>query len=456
MKKRFLFGSVVKQSLIYMLLMGLTIGILFVPLAQKFLGLPKEKAYTVEFFTITIISGLIVGGISYLILRITILARLKEFLKGIELISKNIFDYQMGQISTIRECKNCYVKIHSSDIIGHLATKYNFLIRIIRSEFFQHETLKEYSNLIGKAVQIEELNNNTVSFLCRHLNLMGLQIYKTTSNGELTLIKAKGVHTNLTNEMRKSLLDILDENKVREIKKELIVDYGTAKIEPKYTTFFPVKYFSKEWLFVVYSNYYLTKERKSLITRVLNEYKKVYESAEIYEKMQDMAAIDELTGLYNRRFGMKRLQEEYKRALRMEKPLSLIMFDIDHFKKINDTYGHQAGDYILSTIGKIFSENLRSGDIVMRYGGEEFLCVLCNSRAEGAKKRAEEVREKIENFNFVYRDYKIPTTISGGISIFDIEKDKQKTPEDLIREADEALYIAKRTGRNKIVTYATL
>ena len=194
---------------------------------------------------------------------------------------------------------------------------------MIRSEIFQHETLKEYSNLIGKAVQIEELNNNTVSFLCRHLNLMGLQIYKTTSNGELTLIKAKGVHTNLTNEMRKSLLDILDENKVREIKKELIVDYGTAKIEPKYTTFFPVKYFSKEWLFVVYSNYYLTKERKSLITRVLNEYKKVYESAEIYEKMQDMAAIDELTGLYNRRFGMKRLQEEYKRALRMEKPLSL-------------------------------------------------------------------------------------------------------------------------------------
>ena len=132
------------------------------------------------------------------------------------------------------------------------------------------------------------------------------------------------------------------------------------------------------------------------------------------------------------------------------------MFDIDHFKKINDTYGHQAGDYILSTIGKIFSENLRSGDIVMRYGGEEFLCVLCNSKAEGAKKRAEEVREKIENFNFVYRDYKIPITISGGISIFDVEKDKQKTPEDLIREADEALYIAKRTGRNKIVTYATL
>ncbi len=456
MKKRFLFGSVVKQSLIYMLLMGLAIGILFVPLAQKFLGLPKEKTYTVEFFTITIISGLIVGGISYLILRITILARLKEFLKGIELISKNIFDYQMGQISTIRECKNCYVKIHSSDIIGHLATKYNFLIRIIRSEFFQHETLKDYSNLIGKAVQIEELNNNTVNFFCKHLDLLGLQIYKTTTNGKLSLIKAKGIHTNLTNDMRKSLLDILDEGKEKEIKKELIVDYGTAKIKPKYTIFFPVKYFSKEWLFVIYSNYHLTKERKSLITRVLSEYKKAYESAEIYEKMQDMAAIDELTGLYNRRFGMKRLQEEYKRALRMEKPLSLIMFDIDHFKKINDTYGHQAGDYILSTIGKIFSENLRSGDIVMRYGGEEFLGVLCNSKAEGAKKRAEEIREKIENFNFVYRDYKIPITISGGISIFDVEKDKQKTPEDLIREADEALYIAKRTGRNKIVTYATL
>ncbi len=453
MNKRFLFGSAVKQSLIYMLLMGLTIGIAFVPLSQKFLGLPTEKVYTVDFFAITIISGLIVGGISYFILKITILARLKDFSENIESISRNILDYQMGQIPSIQECKNCYVKINSNDIIGALAIKYNSLIRIIRSEFYQHEIIKEYSNIISKTLSIEELNKNTTDFLCRSLNLLGIQIYKTTANGKIALSKAKGIHTDLTNDMEKSLLDILDENKIREIKGEQIVEYGTAKIKPQFISLFPLKHFNKEWIFVTYSNYYITKERKNLVLRILNEYKIAYESAEIYERMQDMAAIDELTGLYNRRFGMKRLNEEYKRALRIEKCMCLIMLDIDHFKSINDTYGHQAGDYVLSAIGKILSESFRSEDIVMRYGGEEFLCVLCNSKSEGAIKRADEIRKKIETFDFIYRDHKIPVTVSGGISILDMKKEK-KTPEELIREADEALYTAKRTGRNRIITYA--
>ncbi len=456
MNKKFLFGSAVKQSLIYMLLMGLTIGVVFVPFAQKFLGLPAEKVYTPEFFTITIISGLTVGGISYFILKITVLARLKDFSENIEFISKNILDYQMGQISSIQECKNCYVKINSNDIIGALAIKYNSLIRVIRSEFYQHEILKEYSKIIGKIVQIEELNKSTTDFLCRNLDLLGIQIYKTTPNGEITLSKAKGVHTDLTKDMKRSLMDILDENKIREIRGEQIVEYGTAKVKPQFICLFPLKHFNKEWIFATYSNYYLTKERKNLVTRVLNEYKIAYESAEMYERMQDMAAIDELTGLYNRRFGMKRLNEEYKRALRIEKCMCLIMFDIDHFKSINDTYGHQAGDYVLSSIGKILLNNFRSEDIVMRYGGEEFLCVLCNSKPEGAIKRAEEIRKMIEDFDFVYRDHKIPVTISGGISMFDIKKKEKKTPEELIREADEALYTAKRTGRNRIVTYAPL
>ena len=455
MNKKFLFGSAVKQSLIYMLLMGLAIGIIFVPLAQNFLGLPAEKVYTLKFFTITIFSGLIVGAISYFILKITILARLIDFSENIESISKNILDYQMGQISSIHECKNCYVKINSNDIIGSLAIKYNSLIRVIRSEFYQHEILKEYSKIISKTLSIEELNKSTTNFLCRNLDLLGIQIYKTIENGEIVLSKAKGIHTDLTKDIKKSLLDILDEGKIREIRGEQIVEYGTAKIKPPFICLFPLKHFNKEWVFVTYSNYCITKERKNLVMRILNEYKIAYESAEIYERMQDMAAIDELTGLYNRRFGMKRLNEEYKRALRIEKCMCLIMLDIDHFKSINDTYGHQAGDYVLSTIGKILLNSFRSEDIVMRYGGEEFLCVLCNSKPDGAIRRADEVRKNIEKYDFIYRDHRIPVTISGGISVFDINKEK-KTPEKLIREADEALYMAKRTGRNRIATYAPL
>ena len=457
MNKKFLFGSAVRQSLIYMLLMGLIIGIVFVPLSQKFLWLPAEKVYTLKFFIITIASGLIVGSTSYFILKITILAKLKDFLKNIEFISKNILDYQTGQISSMQKCKNYYVKVNSNDIVGFLAIKYNSLIRVIISEFYQYDIVKEYSKIISETLQIEELNKNTVNFLCKNLDLFGIQIYKTTTNGKIALSKAKGVHTDLIDEMEKSLLDILDENKIREINGKQIVEYGIAKIKPNYVYLFPLKHLNKEWVFVTYSNYYMTKERKNLMIRVLNEYKIAYESADRYERMQNMASVDELTGLYNRRFGMKRLNEEYKRALRIEKCMCLIMFDIDHFKNINDTYGHQTGDYILSTIGKILLDSFRSEDVVMRYGGEEFLCVLCNSESEGAKKRAEEIRKKVEDFDFIYRDLKIKVTISGGISVFNINNNEEKkTPERLIREADEALYIAKRTGRNKVINYAPL
>jgi diguanylate cyclase (GGDEF)-like protein len=162
---------------------------------------------------------------------------------------------------------------------------------------------------------------------------------------------------------------------------------------------------------------------------------------------------DSLTGLYNRRYLDRRLEEEFARAKRYTLPLSILMIDIDHFKRINDNYGHQAGDLVLGYIGKLILNIIRNSDIAARYGGEELLVIAPNTPSSSAVELAERLRKHIEFHELVLtsepiKQQKIQITVSIGVSIGrPIIKDVQ----ELILEADEALYRAKREGRNRVI-----
>jgi diguanylate cyclase (GGDEF)-like protein len=131
--------------------------------------------------------------------------------------------------------------------------------------------------------------------------------------------------------------------------------------------------------------------------------------------------------------------------------LSIIMFDIDHFKKINDTYGHQAGDFILRQISQVAKDNVRAADVVARYGGEEFVICLPETKMDKAFHSAERIREEIEKKEWIYDGKKIPVTISLGVASF------RETPEDsvaqFIKDVDSALYQSKEGGRNRVTVY---
>ena len=166
-------------------------------------------------------------------------------------------------------------------------------------------------------------------------------------------------------------------------------------------------------------------------------------------QLDEASRIDPLTGLSNRRDLMEKLEYEAKRAVRLKIPLSFVMGDIDHFKKINDTYGHKAGDFILIEIAKIFRKNLRETDIICRWGGEEFLFVLPNTDLNGAKIVAEKIRKIIENHIFNFNGIIIKVTISFGVSTFH----ETRSIDDFIKFADNSLYKAKKLGRNKVIVY---
>lgn len=164
-----------------------------------------------------------------------------------------------------------------------------------------------------------------------------------------------------------------------------------------------------------------------------------------------IARTDYLTGVLNRMAFMERLAGEINRARREEKPLGIIIADIDHFKKVNDEYGHQAGDVVLKNFALCLKKVCRDYDIVGRYGGEEFIVCLPGCDREKTFQTAERMRKVVElNASYIENINKdIPITASFGVT--SLEAGEKKSIDDLIKEADEALYEAKRTGRNRVV-----
>lgn len=159
--------------------------------------------------------------------------------------------------------------------------------------------------------------------------------------------------------------------------------------------------------------------------------------------LKNLSQTDSLSGLYNRRFMNQKLEEEILKYKRYKTPFSLLLIDIDYFKKINDTYGHDKGDSVIKEISSLMQQNIRNTDICARWGGEEFLILAPNSDLNGALKLANNLKELIENTQF---EVKQKVTISVGVSVFEENLNQEK----LLKLADNALYKAKGSGRNRV------
>ncbi len=166
-------------------------------------------------------------------------------------------------------------------------------------------------------------------------------------------------------------------------------------------------------------------------------------------RLYRMATLDRMTGLFIHHYFQERLIEEIKRSERTGTPLTLLMGDLDHFKAVNDTYGHPQGDIILKGTASIIHQNIRGFDIASRYGGEEFAIILPETDIIAAEAIAERLRKKIEDASYKYQDKEIKITISIGLARYDHEIDKSAI--DLIKRADGFLYSAKAQGRNRVV-----
>lgn len=174
------------------------------------------------------------------------------------------------------------------------------------------------------------------------------------------------------------------------------------------------------------------------------------ELKEAMECLHESSNRDGLTGMYNRRYLEQRLSAEFDRVIRYEAELSFIIFDLDHFKRVNDTYGHLAGDEVLCEVSARINALLRTADVLGRYGGEEFCVILPATPLEGAMILAERIRQVVEKKSVKFNDIEISVTVSIGVVQSSIQNKKY---EELIHQADLALYYGKKNGRNRVTCY---
>jgi diguanylate cyclase (GGDEF)-like protein len=194
----------------------------------------------------------------------------------------------------------------------------------------------------------------------------------------------------------------------------------------------------------------LGKDQREVLHSAVNHLALALKNALLYREVKTRADHDGLTRIHNRQSFDERLVDELARHQRYGHDLSLLLMDLDHFKRVNDTYGHQAGDLVLKEVGGLLNETLRSTDFAARYGGEEFAVILPHTDEEHAWGLADRLREKIARKRFTSSGATFQATASIGVASLTPGALSRKV--DLVRQADQALYLAKASGRNMVCT----
>ncbi len=451
-------GSVIKDQSIFMLGFGLFMGVIFPFFTIWLLKLPASKVLTPLFFSMCIVAGLIVGVCNYLIFRSVVYRFLSNLAGRMALFQKKLEAHRASP-DLEKDCRadECYVDTSSADILGEISARFNDLIASVVHFVETERTTDRFLEKLKRSLKLEDVAEIVLQTFSEYFGAQGSFLI-VLERGEFQLVQGKSVEIAKDRIEDKFWYELLKRDTtlvVGEIEGDRIhLDIGIGKIDPRYVALIPLKYQSQEiGVCGLISREPFRHDFNSLEARnfIYQATPFIY-NAIIMKRLEIMAAIDELTGVLNRRFGLRRLNEEFERSKRYRLPISVAMVDIDHFKKINDTYGHQAGDFILKTLANLFTQNVRVSDLVMRYGGEEFLLAFNGASAVDAYQVMEKLRVMAETMKLQYGAFEMKVTFSCGVASFPSEKVSDVN--SLIQQADAGLYRAKESGRNRIVISA--
>ena len=445
--------SVFDDLAIWMTGVGVIIGAAFPPLLVVF-GVPGEIVLTPFFFALCLVAGIVVGGINIRLVRVVVIPRLRALVDGMGMIQSVVESATYTGDWTDCDPDGCQLPVDSDDVIGESAAAFNHLIRVLQHSHEVEERVGEFSKTMTSQLELGPLCNGALNGFVAATSATAGAIVADVG-GELSVLASFGIvgAESLCENDHVRLALQTQEPVYVELPEGLSVNAGLVEFQPREVAFMPLIVQSKATgVVVLATSTAFERDSRSLSQIFGRTFVMALSNAMKHGDLQRIAALDPLTNCYNRRFGLTRLREEYVRATRSEIPLGLIMFDIDHFKLVNDSHGHLIGDRILANIAKEAKLNLREGDVLVRYGGEEFLCILPGASIEGAAEVCERIRNAIEAMVVHDRGQTINCTVSLGFGSFPETPAEDETA--LIRVADEALYRAKNEGRNRTVEAA--
>ncbi|MCD4691053.1 GGDEF domain-containing protein [bacterium] len=450
--------SVFRELLVSMLLFGIGVGILFPPFASRALDSPE--AMTLHFFAMCIAAGLTVGVANFFLFRFFVSREMRRVVEGMIHINKSVATAE----GTGEGCADdCMLVVDSDDLIGEMASAFNDMIGAIGRRISVESETRALLSELSATMDIEIVSEKILDELAGICGATAGVLYADTGN-RMELMRSFGV--DVTDE----LPGVLDAgqglaNRALSTGQPLHVAPGRdgfswfktstpfGAMHPDTIGLVPLMAEQRAVGLVALAciKEELDEGERALFDAIRKQSAPYLATAIMHHKVEDLAAVDDLTRLLNRRFGMRRLGEEFSRSVRHGVPVSVIMLDIDNFKRFNDTFGHDAGDTVLVAVSRMLEDGVRSGDIAFRYGGEELLVVAPGMGLNDAAEMAERMRRSIEGSSVAWGDRSLSITVSIGAASWPVAR--ASTPEELVTYADQAMYAAKSGGRNCVMLH---
>lgn len=445
----FLSRKIFTDLAVFMIGFGLFMGIIF-PFYLLGLGFPHSAVITVPFFASCLTAGLLVGLFNVVLSRMVVARRLRQVSSQMQIVEENLRATPLACSNADTLNSLLLPQEQSEDELGEICHAFNRLLYALQHAQQQQIHVRNYTTVLAHHLDLEGLAQQALEELLQVTAAEGGIIICEVQGSARTLANV-GIH-NASRLLQSSQLRHMchfDEVRRLQFPPEVELDGIITHFVPADVFVLPLDLKDRAMGMVLLAkSTSFSRDTSCFVRLIRNSLGLALRNAMSHERLQEIAAVDPLTQLYNRRFGLQRLEEEFSRSRRSSMPLGLIMLDIDHFKSINDTHGHIVGDRILVHVSKLLQQHARQEDIAMRYGGEEFLLLLPGTCTTNLAQMAERLRQEVAQAEFTLEDEKkLRLTISLGVACY--PEQEANTGEELIQQADQALYQAKQNGRNQ-------
>jgi len=444
--------SIFDDQNIWFVGLGTVVGMIL-PLVLGLIGIPAMHASHWTVFLVTTILGAGLGhGAGRLAERI-VRPELRDQVVRMREVCETLREASIIKVWPPQMIEQCMLPVTSDDELGQTAEIFNELVNDLVHVCKLGEASTEQTETLSSKLDIVELCQEALALLLR----------QTEAEAGCLLVMLDGEMETVTNYGLNDTSGFVDSDRIQRamdtgvmqsvrLPENISIDGVVTSFQPRQVILLPITYEGKaHGVMVLAAETMFGKDSMWIMDLFTKGMGLALNNAVTHDCMQKIASLDPLTGVYNRRLGMERLREEFLRAQREQGDLGVAMLDIDHFKRVNDTHGHLVGDKVLTAVAQTAADVLRESDVIIRYGGEEFLIVLPGTDRETVKIVGERIRSAVEDCTVVIDGSPLGVTVSVGLSNFVSETALE---EDLLKEADDALYAAKEGGRNRVVCLA--
>lgn len=448
--------SIFLDQFLFMQLIGVLIGLAF-PHFLVWYGFHAEEVMTLDFYLVSQVAGQTVGLISFLLISTVIRPHLKLLSYRMQEIADGLQNKNFDEHSTRCSDGFCQMDVHSNDEIGVSARAYNQMLDALVKSHEVEKVFNRFTQVMSENLDLSRLSEETLGLLIRSTNFEAGMIM-VLKQGELELVASQGIFDPDSLLQHDDIQKVVGSGdpKIIKLPKNIELDGVLTHFKPSEVFIEPIEFKGTNLgVLMAATGAMLADDRTEQLAKLFSRSVGLaINNAMIHSKFQKLAAIDGLTSVYNRRFGMERLKEDFSRAIREQTSMAIAMVDIDHFKSVNDTYGHLVGDKVIKLIASIIKKTLRDGDVVVRYGGEEFLLILHGASCSNAYNVCERIRHQVMDTVFKEGNQQVKLTVSTGLMAYPEQPAGDEM--EMIHKADQALYQAKETGRNQVIRYGCL